>query len=162
MTKQLVKVANASAEGRVLSVLEGGYKVQGGPVSALGRSVAAHVRALNAGFTQVWDTQAEREALLREVAFHAAAEAAVRAEKEREAAARAAAAGGGAEGAGALSLGLGAAAAGAAAGAAAAAAPPTGERKRRRDPVDYLALDAKLQEEKAAKAAAAAGEGGSK
>ena len=154
-----MKVANASAEGRVLSVLEGGYKVQGGPVSALGRSVAAHVRALNAGFTQVWDTQAEREALLREVAFHAAAEAAARAEKEREAAARAAAAGGGAEGAGALSLGLGAAAAGA---AAAAAAPPTGERKRRRDPVDYLALDAKLQEEKAAKAAAAAGEGGSK
>jgi hypothetical protein len=39
-----------------VSVLEGGYRIQGGPVSAFGRSVAAHVRALQEGCasTQQW------------------------------------------------------------------------------------------------------------
>jgi acetoin utilization deacetylase AcuC-like enzyme len=41
LTEQLVAVAKRSAQGRIVSVLEGGYAL-----SALGRSVAAHVRAL--------------------------------------------------------------------------------------------------------------------
>ncbi len=41
MTKQLVAVADKHAQGRVLSLLEGGYNL-----SALGRSVVAHVKAL--------------------------------------------------------------------------------------------------------------------
>ncbi len=40
-TRKILEVADASAEGRVVSVLEGGYDLEG-----LARSVAAHVIAL--------------------------------------------------------------------------------------------------------------------
>lgn len=46
LTEQLVKIANTCCNGRVISVLEGGYKIQGGIVSPFARSVASHVRAL--------------------------------------------------------------------------------------------------------------------
>ncbi len=46
ITAQLVAVANSCCSGRIVSALEGGYQIQGGPVSAFGRSVGAHVRAL--------------------------------------------------------------------------------------------------------------------
>jgi Histone deacetylase domain len=46
LTEQIVKVANSCCNGRIVSVLEGGYKVQGGIVSPFARSVASHVRAL--------------------------------------------------------------------------------------------------------------------
>lgn len=46
VTEQLVKVANTCCNGRVVSVLEGGYKIHGGIVSPFARSVASHVRAL--------------------------------------------------------------------------------------------------------------------
>lgn len=39
-------MANKCCEGRIVSVLEGGYRIQGGVVSAFSRSVAAHVKAL--------------------------------------------------------------------------------------------------------------------
>ena len=41
-----VQVANRFCDGRVVSALEGGYRIQGKIVSAFSRSVAAHVRAL--------------------------------------------------------------------------------------------------------------------
>lgn len=41
ITRQLVEVSHESAQGRIVSFLEGGYNL-----SALGRSVAAHIRAL--------------------------------------------------------------------------------------------------------------------
>ncbi|MDO8958751.1 MAG: histone deacetylase family protein [Rhodocyclaceae bacterium] len=41
VTEQLVQVAKESAQGRIVSMLEGGYAL-----SALGRSVAAHIKAL--------------------------------------------------------------------------------------------------------------------
>jgi acetoin utilization deacetylase AcuC-like enzyme len=43
-TKKLMEIADASANGRIVSVLEGGYDLQG-----LGGSAAAHVAALMAG-----------------------------------------------------------------------------------------------------------------
>ena len=46
VTGELVKVANSCCGGRIVSVLEGGYRLNGGLVSAFARSVAAHVRAL--------------------------------------------------------------------------------------------------------------------
>jgi len=46
LTAQLVKVANTCCSGRVISALEGGYKIHGGIVSPFARSVASHVRAL--------------------------------------------------------------------------------------------------------------------
>lgn len=49
VTEQLVKVANTCCNGRVVSVLEGGYKIHGGIVSPFARSVASHVRALADG-----------------------------------------------------------------------------------------------------------------
>jgi acetoin utilization deacetylase AcuC-like enzyme len=44
VTKKLMEVADASAQGRIVSLLEGGYDLQG-----LSRSVAAHVTALMRG-----------------------------------------------------------------------------------------------------------------
>lgn len=41
-----VQVANRCCDGRVVSALEGGYRIQGKIISAFSRSVAAHVRAL--------------------------------------------------------------------------------------------------------------------
>ncbi|MDP1957333.1 MAG: histone deacetylase family protein [Rhodocyclaceae bacterium] len=41
VTEQLVQVAKETAQGRIVSMLEGGYAL-----SALGRSVAAHIKAL--------------------------------------------------------------------------------------------------------------------
>ena len=38
-----------------MSALEGGYRIQGGIVSAFARSVAAHVRALAESHEQCWD-----------------------------------------------------------------------------------------------------------
>jgi acetoin utilization deacetylase AcuC-like enzyme len=46
ITAELVKVANRFCEGRLISVLEGGYNTNLGPLSPLAMSVAAHVRAL--------------------------------------------------------------------------------------------------------------------
>ena len=39
----------------MVSALEGGYRIQGGIVSAFSRSVAAHVRALAEDHDQQWD-----------------------------------------------------------------------------------------------------------
>jgi len=44
VTKKLMEIADASAKGRIVSLLEGGYDLQG-----LSRSVAAHVTALMRG-----------------------------------------------------------------------------------------------------------------
>ena len=46
LTEQLIKIANTCCDGRVISVLEGGYKIHGGIVSPFARSVASHVRGL--------------------------------------------------------------------------------------------------------------------
>jgi len=46
LTEQIVKVANLCCNGRLVSVLEGGYKIHGGIVSPFARSVASHVRGL--------------------------------------------------------------------------------------------------------------------
>ncbi|CAM9429001.1 unnamed protein product, partial [Chrysoparadoxa australica] len=72
LTQQLVQVANKCCDGRIVSVLEGGYRIQGGPVSAFGRSVAAHVRALKDGAISrhvwseeesMWESEFEAEML---------------------------------------------------------------------------------------------------
>ena len=42
MTRRLMQVADAHAQGRIVSCLEGGYHL-----SALARSVAAHLRVLS-------------------------------------------------------------------------------------------------------------------
>ena len=47
------QVANRFCEGRIVSALEGGYRIQGKIVSAFARSVAAHVRALSEPNLQV-------------------------------------------------------------------------------------------------------------
>ena len=46
MTAQLVAIAESSCEGRLVSTLEGGYRVTGGPLASLGRTAAAHVSTL--------------------------------------------------------------------------------------------------------------------
>lgn len=46
VTEQLVKIANTCCNGRIVSVLEGGYKIHGGVISPFARSVASHVRGL--------------------------------------------------------------------------------------------------------------------
>lgn len=46
VTQQLVKVANQCCDGRLVSILEGGYSTKSGPISPLAQSVSAHVQAL--------------------------------------------------------------------------------------------------------------------
>ncbi|KAL3144011.1 hypothetical protein ABBQ32_003818 [Trebouxia sp. C0010 RCD-2024] len=63
LTEQLVSLANKYCKGRIVSALEGGYRIQGGIVSAFARSVASHVRALSAPTHAQWswaDVQAEQ------------------------------------------------------------------------------------------------------
>lgn len=67
LTAELVKIANAHAKGRVVSVLEGGYRIQGGPISAFGRSVAAHVRTLFAPNAEKYDVEASKRELNEEL-----------------------------------------------------------------------------------------------
>jgi hypothetical protein len=54
ITDELVKIANSCCDGRVVSVLEGGYKIQGGVTSAFAQSVASHVRALHKNSREPW------------------------------------------------------------------------------------------------------------
>lgn len=74
MTAELVGLAEAACDGRLVSVLEGGYQVAGGPVSSLGRAAAAHVAALmDASLTRVpWDATACAQRLERGIAAEAA------------------------------------------------------------------------------------------
>mmetsp|Transcript_1042 Transcript_1042/g.1348 ORF Transcript_1042/g.1348 Transcript_1042/m.1348 type:complete len:909 (+) Transcript_1042:110-2836(+) len=67
ITEQLVQLANNHCEGRIISVLEGGYRIQGGPVSAFGRSVANHVEALMHGCRNRCQWDAHLSALQSEV-----------------------------------------------------------------------------------------------
>ena len=53
VTAAIVQVANVHCPGRIVSVLEGGYRIQGGLVSAFARSAAAHVGALTDTTSQV-------------------------------------------------------------------------------------------------------------
>eukprot|EP00612_Vaucheria_litorea_P005900 CAMPEP_0171459748 /NCGR_PEP_ID=MMETSP0945-20130129/4901_1 /TAXON_ID=109269 /ORGANISM="Vaucheria litorea, Strain CCMP2940" /LENGTH=606 /DNA_ID=CAMNT_0011985815 /DNA_START=371 /DNA_END=2191 /DNA_ORIENTATION=+ len=62
VTTQLVQIANRCCDGKLVSVLEGGYAIQGGPISAFGKSVACHVRALQDGeiSRQKWNHEISR------------------------------------------------------------------------------------------------------
>ena len=80
LTSELCKLANTCCPGRVVSVLEGGYRTQGGSVSAFARSVAAHMRALGETSAHRYDPEEshqDREAERRK-------EEAVRAAREKE------------------------------------------------------------------------------
>lgn len=46
VTQQLIKVANTCCDGKIVSILEGGYSTKSGPISPLAQSVGHHVRAL--------------------------------------------------------------------------------------------------------------------
>lgn len=69
LTDQIVQVANLCCQGRVVSALEGGYRIQGGPVSAFSRSVAAHVRALARPHTQTWSPADAEVSIASQVAL---------------------------------------------------------------------------------------------
>ena len=137
LTSQLVAIANTHAQGRLISVLEGGYRVHGGPASAFGRSVAAHVRAMSNPSAERYDGVAERDALHAFWARRAREQAEAQARADAELAALQADAG-----------------ADAAAGAPAGDADDAGgRRKRPRAAVDYAALAEKLKEEESARQA---------
>lgn len=155
LTDQIVQVANRCCDGRIVSVLEGGYRIQGRVVSAFARSVAAHVRALAEPNGQTWDPKDakwEREHEKRLRAEAEAKKAAAAAQAEAAALAEAAAA---AAAQAETKAEMDVASPGDAAVAAAAAPPPEivdadgGRRtKRARSNVDYVALNKKLEEEK--------------
>jgi acetoin utilization deacetylase AcuC-like enzyme len=78
LTKALVGIANKTCEGRILSVLEGGYRIQGKNVSAFARSVHDHVVTLaEANSDWIWDrNEAEvEERIDKEMKMKAIAEA---------------------------------------------------------------------------------------
>lgn len=49
MTEEIMKVSKKHCEGRVISVLEGGYNINSGVVSSFAQSVYTHVKFLNIG-----------------------------------------------------------------------------------------------------------------
>lgn len=171
ITRHLVRLANTFCNGRVVSVLEGGYRIQGGVVSAFARSVAAHVRGLVEG-TVHREGWSEEDVKWEEGLEGRQQENRVRKMEERLAAAgmigwreagREEAVPGVGESAPAAAAAVGAA-------AAAAAAEPVvmeeeggggGRRKRRAASanVDYVALMKKMKEEEQNAKAAAAGGG---
>ena len=64
LTNHLVRVANKCCDGRIVSVLEGGYNFYGRLVSPFARSVAAHVRGLTSESLETWtetDVEWERQ-----------------------------------------------------------------------------------------------------
>ena len=156
LTEELCKIANTSCQGRIISVLEGGYRIQGGVVSAFGRSVAAHLRVMFRDNREGWNTEACQKELdlelkqrrLGKEAQEAARAASLEAARLREEAAilaaqaaAAAAKGGGERGeevAAAASMGDGV------------------PSKRRRKEVDYTQLNAQLEMESNGAAAAVA------
>lgn len=163
LTTELVKIANAHAHGRVISVLEGGYRIQGGPVSAFGRSVAAHVRALFQPNAEKYDAESSRAELNAELRVRreirerreAEAEAEHKAFLERIAAAE------GAREETETETGIAAdddrkrsAPDAETETAPPESAEPTPSKRRRGAPVDYAALNAKIEAEAAAKRAA--------
>jgi acetoin utilization deacetylase AcuC-like enzyme/ankyrin repeat protein len=92
LTDQIVQVANRCCQGRVVSVLEGGYKIQGQVVSAFARSVAAHVKAMAEPNGQEWDPRDAKWEREHEKQLRAEAEAKRQAAAEAALAARLAAA----------------------------------------------------------------------
>jgi len=142
LTEQIVCVANRCCQGRIVSGLEGGYRIQGGLVSAFSRSVAAHVKTMAESHGQVWDEEDGR--------WERRHEKEVRAEMEvRKAAA--------AEAEKAAAIAVVEEEQGGGGGEAVAVAvegevdgEDGGSRKRRRKSVDYVALNKKLEEEAAA------------
>jgi len=160
LTTELMKIANSHAKGRVISVLEGGYRIQGGPVSAFGRSVAAHVRTLFQPNAEKYDAEAskaefnEELRVRREIREKREAEAEAEriaflerlAEEQNEAAANV---DGDAD--------FDADASGEKRPAADSDVPAPSGKRRRGAPVDYAALNAKIEAEAAAKRAAADG-----
>ena len=145
LTEELCKIANTHCQGRVISVLEGGYRIQGGVVSAFGRSVAAHLRVMFRENKEGWSAEACQKELnyelkqrrLHKEAQEAARAAALEAARAREEAAILAAQQAAMEG--------GEEAAAAAAAAVMNEGAPTS--KRRRKEVDYSALNAQLERE---------------
>ena len=148
LTEELCKIANTHSQGRVISVLEGGYRIQGGVVSAFGRSVASHLRAMFRENKETWNAEACQKELDHELKQR-------RLQKEAQEAARAASMEGRAREEAAILAAQQAAAANggdeeaAAAAAAAAVAAEGAPSKRRRKEVDYGALNAQLEAEKA-------------
>ena len=157
ITDQVVQVANKCCNGRIVSVLEGGYRIQGNVVSAFARSVAAHVRALAEPNLQAWDPADSKFEREREKRLRAEAEAKRRAEDARleaEAARREAEAatdgiagivadGGGEIGDGTAPMDT------KPLEETASPLAEGGRGKRRRGAVDYKALEAQLRKEEA-------------
>ena len=135
VTEQLVKVANTCCNGRVVSVLEGGYKIHGGLVSPFARSVASHVRALvDGGHSRElfdskdleWESQYERHIYERRERKKEEDREKLRARMEAAQAAR-----------GAVEVG----------GDDPPEDPDAPSRKRRRNQVDYKELFKQMQQE---------------
>ena len=164
VTRELMKIANQTCGGRIVSILEGGYRIQGGLVSPFARSVAAHVKALAENHGKGYDVrEAERESA-EEAAKEAARQRAKQdelalllADQEEDPIVPSSDYGGGA-GVGAMPM-LGEEPKGkekvpeadgaeaAAGGAAASTRPSKRSRRDRGKQVDYVALNAQLERE---------------
>ena len=70
ITGELVKIANSTCGGRIISVLEGGYNVLGGCASPLAQSVLAHVEALcSHTYEECNPAQWEKESAIEQAAY---------------------------------------------------------------------------------------------
>ncbi len=149
-TQKVQSIANVCCEGRVVSVLEGGYRVQSGAASPFARSVSAHVRGLHrVDFTQKWDPSAAAAEVEREWRAREAPRRHRDEEEERRAARTAAMRAAMAmPQAPSKESSVGAPAASAPAPAFAASGQPSRKRRRGGPAPDYAALNAKMDLEK--------------
>ncbi|CDW86211.1 histone deacetylase [Stylonychia lemnae] len=65
VTENLQKIANKCCEGRMVSVLEGGYNTNAGPISPLAQSVKYHVRALLRTSNEKYNLNEDQEQIER-------------------------------------------------------------------------------------------------
>mmetsp|Transcript_43206 Transcript_43206/g.49678 ORF Transcript_43206/g.49678 Transcript_43206/m.49678 type:complete len:865 (+) Transcript_43206:48-2642(+) len=65
ITEELTKIANTCCSGRIISALEGGYRIKGSICSPLAKSVAAHVQGLmdatNESYQEMSELEMEQE-----------------------------------------------------------------------------------------------------
>ena len=66
VTDLIVEAANLCCNGRIVSLLEGGYEIFGELISPFARSVAAHVKSLNVEHNAKWNQKERNQELLLE------------------------------------------------------------------------------------------------
>lgn len=85
ITEELTKIANKYADGRIVSVLEGGYNINSGIVSSFAQSVMTHVKFLNIGANKFYyDVNNNSQESIENAKINTLEQARLKAKRKRE------------------------------------------------------------------------------